>query len=122
MPACLKADVVPTLVNRLWDWLGTEISDAASITTPSHRRDVMRYLAALLLGVLRSAAIADRLELREAIIDTVCDPTVELSQILFEVVGASTQLPPDQLDEVATTGYWAPTGVWVYTPTSSPPQ
>ncbi len=99
----LKADVTRALVNRLWDWLGAAISHAASIATPSQRQATLHDLAAPLLAVLRSTVIADDPELREAILATVCDSAVQLSQMLLEVVDASTRLPPDQLDELGVT-------------------
>jgi len=99
----LKADVARTLVNHLWNWLGAAISHAASIITPSQRQAAMRDLAAPLLAVLRSTAIVDDPELREAIVDTVCDPDVQLSEMLFEVVDASSRLPSDQLYEIGVT-------------------
>jgi len=99
----LQVDVSRTLVNRSWDWLETAISRAAAIATPSQRQAAMRDLAAPLLGVLRSTTIVDKPELREVILDTVCDPAVERSELLFEVVDASTSLPPDELDEIGVT-------------------
>jgi len=99
----LKADLASALVNHLWNWLEAKISLAESIVTPSQQHAAMRDLAAPLLAVLRSTAIVDDPDLREVIVETMCDPTVQLSQLLFEVVDSSTRLPSDQLDEIGIT-------------------
>lgn len=102
-PDDLGTDVARTLVNRLWSRMEAAISQASSIATPSRRETALRDLAAPLLAVLRSTAIADDPRLREAIIDTVCDPALRLSPMLVGVVEAATPLSPDQLDEIGVT-------------------
>lgn len=99
-PEDLAAGLARMLVNRVWNWMQAEISQAMSITTPSRREAALRELAVPLLAVLRSAAIAHDLRLRQGIIETVCDDTGRLTPMLIGVIAASTTLSPDELERI----------------------
>lgn len=99
-PEGLGTAMARTLMTRLWGWMEAENSRAASVASPSRREATLQDLAAPLLAFLQSTSVADEPRLRQAIIDTVCDPAARLTPLLVGVVESSSTLSRDELDQI----------------------
>jgi hypothetical protein len=93
----LKIDVARSLTNSAWNWLRTEIEQAPRITKPSAQHAALVGLGSPLLSVIRTAAKVDAPDLCSAIVDTVCDPTIDVTLMLLGSIDASTRLTPTEL-------------------------
>jgi hypothetical protein len=92
--------VARSMVRRAWLWLRTVIIGAADTTRPSLRRTMLGELSGALLAILRSASIAGDPETRRAILDAVCEPTLDLTPLLLGTIDAAAALDPGESDQI----------------------
>jgi hypothetical protein len=94
----LRTPSARILISHSWTWLDNALEHAAAIPTPSRRDSMLADLAAPLSSVLRSAAIADALDLREIAVHTVTPRSDDLAVTFAGVVSAATHLSAADLD------------------------
>ncbi|MFN3214859.1 MAG: hypothetical protein ACE367_00005, partial [Acidimicrobiales bacterium] len=99
----IRARSARSVLTHAWASLHTTLSRAAAVPTPSRRHALLAELAPPILGLLRSTAIADTPDLRDAILAVLSRPDVAIAPLLAGVVDAGAALSPTDLRNAGIT-------------------